>query len=478
MQKKKIAVTSFIWTFGQQFGQQFISFLVQIFLARILLPQDFGTIALFTVLIVVANSLVDGGMTNSLIRAKVVDDVDLSTVFYFNILVSCLIYVIIYLISPYIADFYKLPKLENIIKVYSIIIILNSLYAVQKTKFTKELKFKMQVAVELPSLILGGILGIYLAYIGKGVWALVYMGILQSMCQLGQYWFYSDFRPKLVFDKSKFKYHYNFGYKITLSGVLNSLFDNIYPIIIGRIFSPVELGYYNRADTLKQLPVSNISKALNKVTFPLFAKYQSDNLRLKKFYSDLLGVVLFIVCPIMLLCILNSHTLIEVLLTKKWLPIVPYFEILCLVGILYPIHSYNLNILLVKGRSDLFFRLEIIKKIILMLLIVTLFRYGIHALLWGSFVNSIICFFINTHYSGKLINYNTIAQIKDLFPILLLNVICYLITYLISNYLLLFQKNTILSLIVVSSFFILVYVVLSYLIKLKEFRLIKSLLIK
>lgn len=461
----KQTIFGLFWTFGQQFGQQMVSFIVQIVLARILLPEDFGTIALFTVLISVANSLVDSGLTNSLIRSNDIDNEDYSTVFYFNIVASLIIYGIIFCISPYVANFYNIKILDNIIKVFSVVIIINSLYAVQKTKYTKELKFKNQFLIELPSLIIAGLIGVCFAKLGFGIWSLVFMGLIQSFLQCIQYWFFSDFRPTKHFDRKKFNYHFNFGYKITLSGVINSIFDNIYPIIIGKLFSVNQLGYYNRADSLKQLPISNISKALNKVTFPLFAKYQDNNETLKDFYKNLLGSVLFVICPVMLLAIINSKELIEILLTEKWLPIVPYFKIMCLIGILYPLHSYNLNILQVKGRSDLYLKLEIIKKILLVLIIIISYRFGIFGLLWGNLIYSIICYFINTYYSGKLLKYGAVQQLLDLKYIVISNFVAFMITYLLSDY---FFSNSYFKIITAITIYLIIYLMLSKLLNIKQ----------
>ncbi|MDH0659101.1 lipopolysaccharide biosynthesis protein [Empedobacter sp. GD03865] len=467
----KQTIFGLFWTFGQQFGQQIVSFIVQIVLARILLPEDFGTIALFTVLISVANSLVDSGLTNSLIRSNDIDNEDYSTVFYFNIVASLIIYGIIFCISPYVANFYNIKILDNIIKVFSVVIIINSLYAVQKTKYTKELKFKNQFLIELPSLIIAGLIGVCFAKLGFGIWSLVFMGLIQSFLQCIQYWFFSDFRPTKHFDRKKFNYHFNFGYKITLSGVINSIFDNIYPIIIGKLFSVNQLGYYNRADSLKQLPISNISKALNKVTFPLFAKYQDNNETLKDFYKNLLGSVLFVICPVMLLAIINSKELIEILLTEKWLPIVPYFKIMCLIGILYPLHSYNLNILQVKGRSDLFLRLEVIKKILLIGIIFLSFQYGIMGLLWGNLIHSILCFFINTYYSGKFLNYGSFQQIADLKFIIIINLIAFISTYLLFDN---FVMNAYLKIASSSCMFVIIYLGISYVFKIEQIKYINK----
>jgi O-antigen/teichoic acid export membrane protein len=423
MSLKKQAVSGMVWTFAQQFGTQIIYFVISLLLARLLTPSDFGTIAMFTVVISISSALIEGGMVSSLIRTLNADDTDLSTVFWFNVSIAIVMYFVVFASAPLIADFYKLKSLTNIIRVYAIILIIKSFISVQAIRFVKSLDFKTSFKIQLPSLIIGGSLGILLAYNGFGVWSLVIFPLTQSLISSVQYWFYSDWRPSFLFDNKKFKYHFNFGYKMTLSSLLVTIFSNINAIIIGKMFSPAQLGYYNRAENLKQLPVTNLSTALNKVTFPLFAKLSHDNIKLKEVYKKLMKVVIFIIAPVLFLSIVIAEPLIRFLLTEKWLPAVPYFQILALTGILHPIHAYNLNILMVKGKSDLFLRLEIIKKVLVSAILFFSLQYGIFGILWGQVVFSILAFFINTFYTGKILKYGSIQQIADLLPVLFLSVI-------------------------------------------------------
>lgn len=421
MSLKKQAVSGMIWTFSQQFGTQLVNFVIGIVLARVLLPSDFGTIALFGVVMSVASALINGGLSSSLIRTKDADDADLSTVFWFNLVASLSIYTVIFFISPIVSDFYDLPQLTLIIRVYALILIPGALGSIQSIRFVKEMDFKTSFKIQLPSILIGGVSGILFAYYGFGVWSLVYYPLIQGVISNIQFWMYSDWRPAFIFDKQKFKYHFNFGYKMTLSELLNTIFNNVYSVIIGKIFSPVQLGYYNRADSLKQLPVSNLSNALNSVTFPLFSQLRDNNIKLKEVYKKLMKVVIFIIAPILCFAIIVAEPLIRLLLSEKWLPSVSYFQILAIAGIMYPIHSYNLNILKVKGRSDLFLKLEIIKKTLVVFVLVASIRYGMYGILWGQVLLSFISFFINTHYTGKILEYGTLQQISDLMPIILLS---------------------------------------------------------
>lgn len=475
MSLKKQAVSGLIWTFAQQFGSQLISFTVGIILARILLPADFGIIAMFGVVIAIAGSLIDGGMASSLIRTKEVDQRDLSTVFWFNIITAILLYIIIFFTAPLISRFYEVDILTPVIRVYSLTLIISSFGAVQSMRFVKDMDFKTGFKIQLPSLIIGGVSGVIMAWKGFGIWTLVFYPLIQTSISVVQLWLYSKWRPSFIFDKEKFKYHFNYGYKLTLSGLLDTGFKNIYTIIIGKYFSPTELGYYNRADTLKQLPVSNLSAALNKVTFPLFAQISNNNEKLKEVYRRLMKVVIFIIAPVLCLMAATAEPLIRFLLTDKWLPAVPYFRILVIAGILYPVHAYNLNILKVKGRTDLFFKLEIIKKIIIVVILLISVRYGVLGIIWGQVVTSVLAFFINSYYTGKILDYTALHQTFDLLPTIVLSGLIGGGLYYVDQ--LYFEGfSDYLRLLLIGFIFAIVYLSAVYMLKFKEINYIKELL--
>jgi O-antigen/teichoic acid export membrane protein len=407
-----------MWTFGQQFGTQAIGFLISIVLARLLLPKEFGLIGMISVFIGIGTSLVNSGLTQSLIRTVDPDQEDYSTVFFFNLTGSILIYWMLFFSAPFIAAFFSQPILTEIIRIYCLTFIINAFSEVQLTRLTKEMNFKLQMTIAIPSLIGSGLLGMFLAYEGYGVWSLVCMGVIQSFFNTVQLWIRTGWTPSLIFNKAKFKYHLKFGYKLTLSGLLDTVFTNLYQIIIGKFFLPAQVGFYTRADSLKQLPVTNVSASLNKICYPLFASIQNDNARLKKGYKQIMQMVIFVVAPVLVIMGVLAEPLFRFLFTQKWLPAVPYFQILCLTGILYPLHSYNLNILNVKGRSDLFLKLEIAKKILGVTVILITINFGILGLIWGQVLTSVLAFFINTHYSGRFLNYDAWQQIKDIIPLI------------------------------------------------------------
>lgn len=416
------AVSGIFWTFLQLFGKQGLGFFVSIALARILMPEDFGLIGMLSVFMAVGQSLIDSGLTQSIIRDKDPTDQDYSTVFFVNLIGSVLIYLLMYIGAPYIALFYKQEVLTDIVRIYCLSFVINAFSAVQFTRLTKRMDFKTQMLVTIPSFIIAAGFGLYFAYTGYGVWSLVYMNLIQSLASTIQVWVRSKWSPSFAFDKGRFMFHFSFGYKLTLSGLLNTIFSNIYTIVIGRFFSVADVGFYNRANTLKSLPVTNISSALNKVTYPLFAEIQDDDIRLKRAYKQIMQMVLFIIAPVLLFLGALADPFFRLVFTEKWLPAVPMFQIMCCYGIFYPIHSYNLNIVKVKGRPDLFLKLEIIKKIITTLTLLVTLHFGIIAMLWGAFFSSVMSLFVNSYYSGRFINYSFREQLKDISLVLILAV--------------------------------------------------------
>jgi len=472
---RKTAISGIGWTFANQFGIQIISFFVSVIMTRLLIPSEFGLIGMISVLVAIGTSLINSGLTHSLIRTSVPDQSDYSTVFYFNLAGSILVYCIIFFCSPLVAGFFSQPILVNIIRVYCLTFIINAFSEVQVTKLTKEMSFKIQMIVSIPSLILAGLLGILLAYKGFGVWSLVWMSVSQAVLNTIQLWIRTGWSPSLIFNMEKFKYHFHFGYKITLAGLLNTFFNNIYQVIIGRKFMPAQVGYYARADSLKQLPVANIAVALNKVTYSLFASIQHDDVRLKKAYKEIMQMVIFIVAPVLVFMGVLAEPLFRFLFTDKWLPAVPYFQILCIAGILYPVHEYNLNILNVKGRSDLLLYLEVIKKILIIVIIFITIKFGIIALIWGQAINSVFAFFINSHYSGKFIHYNSWQQVKDIFPLIFIAVfsgaIVWFIDYSVK------MNNDLLRLLAGSTIGIIFYLSISALFKTEALLTMKELIL-
>jgi O-antigen/teichoic acid export membrane protein len=428
---KQKTVSGVLWALLNQFSNQGISFIISIVLARLLMPKDFGLIGMITIFISVGKSLIDSGLTSSLMRKPDADELDFSTIFYTNLAVSVVVYVIVYFSAPFIAAFFREPALVSLARILCLSFIIGAFSSIQNTQLTKKIKFKVLMMVSIPSLIFGGCVGVYMAYKGYGVWSLVGMQLAQSVVSTIQLWIRSKWMPKLVFSMQRLKEHFRFGINLAVSGILEAIFSNLYQIIIGRFFSPALVGYYTRASMLRFLPVTNISNALNKVTYPVFASIQHDDVKLKSAYKKIMQQVIFWVAPILIGMAVVAEPLFRLLFTEKWLPAVPYFQIMCAAGIMYPMHAYNLNILKVKGRSDLYLRLEIIKKIVSVLIaVVSVLQFGIYGLLYSEALWSILGFFINAYYSGRFLNYRAIEQLKDIAPSLLaalvMGVLCFL----------------------------------------------------
>jgi O-antigen/teichoic acid export membrane protein len=477
MSLKRKAAISLVWTFTQQFGNQLIGFIVSLVLARILLPEEFGLVGMIAVVVAVGNALLDGGLTKSLIRDTDCDEADFSTVFFFNVGAGILLYGMVFLLAPYISDFYEEPVLTNIIRVYCLSIVITSFSAVQLAKLTKQMEFKTQAIIAIPAAVIGGVVGIWLAYNGYGVWSLVWSSIATSLVSTIQMWWYSDWKPKMIFNRSRFSKHFNYGYKLTLSDLLNRIFNNIFLIVIGKYFSAAQVGLYTRAETMKQLPVNYISRALDKVTFPLFVSIQDDEARLKKVYKKLMLMVVFVVSPVLIFLAVLAEPVFIFLFTAKWLPAVPYFQILCVTGILYPLHSYNLTILNVKGRSDLFLKLEIIKKVIIAITIIFAIPFGILALLYGQVVISLVAFFINAHYTSRFISYTGLEQIKDVIPIILLAVFGGSTIFIIDQFVL-HDSSNLIRIVVGGTLGSAVYLSTSFLLKFSSFFELSNLILK
>ncbi|MBR9921766.1 MAG: lipopolysaccharide biosynthesis protein [Bacteroidetes bacterium] len=419
MSLRNIALKGMFWTYLDQFGGQIIQFAVSVVLARILLPEEFGIIAILMVFIAVSNSLVTSGFGQALIRKKDVDELDYSSVFYVNLIVSIIVYGLLYLSAPLIANFYEDPRLVSLTRVIGLGTIIGAFSLVQTARLTQRMDFKTQMTIRIPSLILGGAVGIWAALNGYSYWSLVMQMLTTQFVSVLQLWIRTGWYPKRIFSLDRVRSMFAFGSRLMLSGLLDTIYKNIYVILIGKYFSQAQVGFYNRANNTKQLPVSNISNALTKVTYPLFAKIQDDDIRLKAVYKQIMQQVIFWIAPILIGSAVVGEPLFRFVFTEKWLPAVPYFQVLCIVGILYPLNSYNLNVLKVKGRSDLFLRLEVIKKVLITISLFIALPFGVIGLVWSQVALSIIAYGINSYYSGYFINYGIWEQVRDISPTIL-----------------------------------------------------------
>lgn len=473
MSLKRQAISGVKWNFVQQFSVQIINFAVQIILARLLMPEMFGLIAMISVFISIGQSLMDSGMTSSLIRTDSPDQIDYSTVFITNIFVSLIIYSFIFMAAPSIANFYNQEVLVDLLRLFSLSFIINAFVAVHIAKLTKEMNFKSQMKIQIPSVILSALVGITLAYKGYGVWSLVWLNLARSIVFAVQAWLFIDWKPSIIFDKDRFLYHFKFGYKLTLSGLIDTIYNDSYRIIIGKFFSPASVGYFNHAETMRLFPVNQVSVVMNKVTYPYFSKIK-DDIQLKEAYKTTMKMVLFVTTPLMLLLIIIAKVGFILVFGEKWLPSVYYFQILAFASIVRPIGSYNLNILKVKGKSDTFLRVEIYKKLIGILAIIIGIQYNILGLVVSLALVSYVWVFINMHYCGKLINFPLLEQVQNLIPIISMGIISTIPSLFLHNYVNQIYQNNLLSIFLTSFTYITIYLFMVYIIDKRFLILIKN----
>lgn len=460
------------WSFFNQFSNYGMNFIVGIVMARLLSPSDFGITALPAVFMAIASTIQDGGLANALIRKKEVTNKDLSTTFYYSICLGVVLYLTLFLSAPLIADFYHTPILVSLIRVTAIGFLFSPLITPQNILLRRRLDFKTLTKISLVTRVFGATVGIVMAYVGYGVWSLVISNLLAGMFALLIAWLVVRWLPKYGWSKESFKYLWGYGNKIMFSAIIENLYSNIAPVFIGKYYSPAQLGIYNRAQGYASMPSQNITGAINNVSFPVLSKMQDDTEKLAYNYRRMLRLSAFVIFPIMLMLSALARPLVITMITEKWEHSIIFLQIMCFSMMWYPIHAINLNLLMVKGRSDLFFRLEIIKKITgISILLITL-PMGLVPFCYGGIFSSMVALIINTYYTGKLIHIGYIKQMKDLLPIFSLSMFVWIVIH-ISNY---FISNYIVQLIVGGSVGLIVYLGFAFLFKFDELNDVKYLL--
>lgn len=411
-----------LWSVIERFSVQGMQFILGIVLARLLVPTDYGLIAMIAVFLSISQALVDSGFSQALIQKKNTNEKDFYTVFYFNLLVSILIYFILFFLAKPISTFYETPHLAIIIQVIGLNLILSSFSIVPIAKLSKKLDFKSLAKATLISVIVSGLIAIYLAYKGWGVWALVAQMLIKSTLNSILLCILIQWKPKFVFSRASFNTLFSFGSKLLATGLLNAVYNNMYLIVIGKFYDASQLGLYTRANQLQQFPSESVTTVIQRVTYPALCSIQDNKEELELYYKKLIRLSAFIIFPLMVGLAVISKPFIIVILTEKWIGAVPLLQMLAFVGILYPIHAINLDILKVKGRSDLFLRLEIYKKLLITLMLLITFSFGIKVMIIGQIITSIGFLYVNTYYTSKLITYSLYSQVKDILPIFILSI--------------------------------------------------------
>lgn len=419
---KEKAIKGVSWSFIDNIANAGITFIVGIILARILSPAEFGLIGMITIFIAVSNSIVDSGFSSALIRKVEPKDIDYNTVFYFNLCLGIGLYIVLFFSAPAISQFFKEPSLISITRVMGTILIINAFGIVQRSLLVKEVNFKTQTKISLIASVISGIVGIAMALEGFGVWSLVGQQISRQLLNSIFLWVFNTWRPAFKFSKESFQELFGFGSKLLISGLMDTIYNNIYFLIIGKFYSAVQLGQYTRAEQFNSIFSSNLTNMVQRVSYPVLCSIQNDDERLKLTYRRVIKATMLVAFACMLGLAAIAKPLLLITIGVKWLPAVPYLQIICFAGMLQPLHAINLNMLMVKGRSDLFLRLEIIKKAIAVIPICLGVLYGIELMLWGSVFLSFVAYVLNSYYSAKLINYSTWAQIKDIYPTFLVSI--------------------------------------------------------
>lgn len=411
---KRETAKGVVWSGIDKIANGGIQFLANIVLARLLTPKDFGLLAIIAIFIQISQTFIDSGFSNALIQKKDRSQTDYSTVFFFNLALSIGFYVILFLCAPFIAGFFENDKLISLTKIVGLNLIIGALVSVHKTRLTIQLRFKIQAVISLISSFVSAVIAIWMAYNGYGVWSLVALTITNITFQMALIYIMIKWRPSLLFSKTAFTSLFSYSSKLLGASLIHLLYRNIYPIIIGKKFSPVELGYFNRADTFAMYPPYMIGSVISRVAFPIFSRIQDDEARLRNAYSKYIVFASLIIFPILTGLLVLAEPLTLLILKKTWLPMVPMLQILCIDWMTDHLCTINLNVLYVKGRSDLAFKLELIKKSLALGIFFISLHWGIIGVCWGRVLYGIIAVYLNSFYTKRLIKISLYQQLKDI----------------------------------------------------------------
>lgn len=409
------ATVGLFWSALERLGQQGCVFVVQIVLARILMPEAFGLIAMVTVFIAISGAVVDSGLGLALIQRKSVSEADLSTVFHFNVLASLIMIGALWAVAPFVANFYEQVELTMILRILGFGLVLGAVGSVQTSILRRKLEFRKLFWVSTPSTLVSGVIGITMALRGYGVWSLVGQALSQHAVSSMMLWIQTRWLPRFTFDKVALSAMLPYGSRLAASQIVDRGFQNLYVLVIGRMFSPVDVGYFQRAFSFQQFPMGNLQTLISNVSFPLLSSIQHEPARMRHVVRTSLHLAGLISFSAMAVLAAVAEPMVLVLLGEKWLPCAPMLQLLCVVGALYPVHATNLSLLQAIGRSDLFLRLEVIKKSLTLVNVAVTYRFGIQAMIAGMVVTSVLALAINTHYTRRFVDYGLADQLAALF---------------------------------------------------------------
>lgn len=470
---KAKTVSGMIWSALQRFGTMGISFVSNIVLARLLTPDDYGCIGMLAIFILVCNTFVDGGFGSALIQKKEPTQKDYSTIFWWNLFLSITLYGILFISAPAVSRFYNMPLLESVLQVQGIILIINAINIVQTNQLRKSINFKRLATIHLISHIVAAIVAIVLAYNDWGVWALVAQQIIASSITSIMLWIMNRWLPSLCFSFESFKQLFSFGGFILASNLINTFCNNVQGLLIGKFFNPAILGYYTQARKLEDIASLSISSVVDQVSYPVLSKLQSNNDAMINAIRKLIFALSYITFPLMLILILIAKSLILLIYGAKWLPCVPYFQILCVGGMAMCIYNVYYFAIASKGHSKSLFTWTIIKRVAgLIVLILGMYLYGIKGLLWGCSISSWIILISNMYLVYKYLKYKFILQLKDIIPTLLVASIAFIIAYFVASFICI---NIYLNTLIVVCTYIIIYIGFSFLFKIDGITIVKDL---
>ena len=431
MSESRTVLSNFFWRFAERCGAQIVSLIVSIVLARILIPEDYGTVALITVFTSILQVFVDSGLGTALIQKKNADDLDFSSVFFFNFIVCIILYVCMFFVSPLIAKFYHNFQLVPIIRVLSLTIIISGVKGIQQAYVSKNMLFKRFFFATLGGTIFSAFIGIWMAYHGFGVWSLIFQQLSNNAIDTLILWITVKWRPKKMFSWQRLQTLLSFGWKLLVSSLLETVYNNLRNLIIGTMYSSADLAYYNQGDKYPMVLATNINSSIDSVLFPTMAGVQDNKDRIKQMTRRAIKTSSYIMAPLMMGMAFCAEPLVKIILTEKWLPCVPFLRIFCITYMFWPIHTANLNAIKAMGRSDWYLRLEIMKKVVGMIILLSTMWFGVKAMAYSMLLSSFMSQIINSWPNKKLLGYGYLEQIKDFSPSVFLAVIMGIIVYYI-----------------------------------------------
>lgn len=430
---KQKAKKGVYWSTFSNVVNQGTQFVIGIILARLLSPDDYGIIALPTIFLAIAQCFIDSGFSSALVRKEEVTEDDLTTAFYFNIGVGLFFYTILFFCSPLIADFYNTPILSDILKVTSLGLLFGPLQSVHFSLFSRKLDFKTPSLISVSTKFVTGAVGIVMAFMGFGIWALVFQGIAGSLLSLAIVWTRSDWRPRGKWSKESFNYLWGFGSKLLSSSILDTLYNNILPVFLGKFYAPRDLGLYNRGYGYASLPFNQINGIIGPLTFPVFSRIQNDKEELDRYFRKILRLIIFVLAPCNILLVALSKPLVLLLLTEKWVDCVIVVQTLAIAIIFWPIQGLNMTLFNAKGRSDLVLKGNMGVKAIGLLTLPLCLPFGLTFICTMAIFRGFLAVSWMAYYAGKITNCGLKQQYKELIPVVTLASVMGLVAYLTSN---------------------------------------------